>query len=80
MRHITNLVLPGGLFVTAALRRSRGYVVGGKSFPSANVDETDMEAVLARDFTQRVVEVRHLDQHAAQGYSGIVLARARRNV
>jgi hypothetical protein len=80
MRHITGLVLPGGLFVTAALRRSRGYVVGGKSFPSANVDETDMDAVLAREFTQRVVEVRHLDQHAAQGYSGIVLAWGRRDV
>ncbi len=39
MRHITGLVRPGGLFVTAALRRSTGYVVGGRTFPSANVDE-----------------------------------------
>ena len=79
MRHITGLVRPGGLFVTAALRRSRGYVVGGRTFPSANVDEHDLDAVLADEFAERAVEVRHLDQHAAQGYSGIVLAWGRRN-
>jgi NNMT/PNMT/TEMT family len=80
MRHITDLVLPGGLFVTAALRRSRGYVVGERTFPSANIDEHDLDAVLARDFAERAVEVRHLDQHSAQGYAGIVLAWGRRNV
>ena len=79
MRNITGLVAPGGLFVTAALRRSRGYVVGGRTFPSANVDERDFDAVLADDFAERAVEVRHLDQHAAQGYEGIVLAWGRRN-
>jgi hypothetical protein len=79
MRHITGLVLPGGLFVTAALRRSQGYIVGGRTFPSANVDEHDLDAVLAEDFTERSIEVRHLDQHASQGYSGILLARGRRN-
>ena len=31
----------GGTFMTAALRRSRGYLVGGKPFPSANIDEDD---------------------------------------
>jgi NNMT/PNMT/TEMT family protein len=80
MRHITGLVRPGGLFVTAALRRSRGYVVGGRSFPSANVDEDDIDAVLAPHFAERSVEVRHLDAHRAQGYSGIVLAWGRRSL
>ena len=78
MRHITGLVRPGGLFVTAALRRSTGYVVGGRTFPSANVDESDLEAVLARDFQDVTVSTRALTEHRSQGYSGIVLAAARR--
>jgi len=78
MRHISGLVQPGGLFVTAALRRSTGYVVGGRTFPSANVDETDLEAVLARDFDDVTVSTRALAEHESQGYSGIVLGVARR--
>ena len=46
MRRITGLVRPGGTLMTAALRRSRGYRVGGKTFPSPDVDENDMRAVL----------------------------------
>ena len=42
MRNIAGLVAPGGLFITAALRRCSGYVVGGKVFPSACVDEDDL--------------------------------------
>ena len=33
MRHIAGLVRPGGVFITAALRRSRSYLVGGKHVP-----------------------------------------------
>ena len=65
------------LFVTAALRRCRDYVVGGKRFPSADVDEHDLRAVLAPRFAHATVEARRLAEHAAQGYSGIVLAWAR---
>ncbi len=46
MARIAGLVRPGGTLLTAALRRSRGYLVGGKTFPSPNVDENDMRAVL----------------------------------
>ena len=53
------------------------YLVGDKHFPSANVDERDLRRVLARGFSPRV-EVRHLEGHEAQGYSGIVLAAAPR--
>ena len=48
MANITDLVEPGGLFITAALRRCRSYLVGDKRFPSANVDEHDLQRVLAR--------------------------------
>jgi hypothetical protein len=77
MANITGLVGPGGLFLTAALRRCRSYLVGDKRFPSANVDEHDLRRVLAPGFSPRV-HVRKLRGHEAQGYSSIVLADARR--
>jgi hypothetical protein len=77
MRHISGLVEPGGLFITAALRRSRSYLVGGKQFPSAHVDEHDLRAVLEPDF-DCAIEVREVPEHARLGYAGIVLATARR--
>jgi hypothetical protein len=65
--------------VTSALCRCRSYLVGGKSFPSANVDEHDVMAALESAFGPRSssVEVRHLPEHSGQGYSSIVLASAR---
>jgi hypothetical protein len=77
MANIVDLVAPDGLFITSALRRCRSYLVGDKRFPSANVDEHDLRRVLERGFNPRV-EVRHLEGHEAQGYSGIVLAAAPR--
>ncbi|GAA3218914.1 guanitoxin biosynthesis pre-guanitoxin forming N-methyltransferase GntF [Dactylosporangium siamense] len=78
MRHITGLVEPGGLFVTSALRRCRGYTVAGRSFPSAGVDEHDLRAVLRPGFGSPSIEVRQVPQEASHGYGGIVLAAARR--
>jgi NNMT/PNMT/TEMT family protein len=79
MANITALVAPDGLFLTAALRRCRSYVVGDKRFPSANVDERDLRRVLTPGFSARV-QVRQLQGHEAQGYSSVVLADARRRV
>ena len=80
MRNIAGLVRPGGLFVTAALRHSTGYVVGGKTFPSACVDETDLRRVLEPDFDwdTGVLEVNDLSAHRSHGYTSIVLASVRR--
>ena len=82
MRHISGLVAPGGVFVTSALRRCRFYLVGGKPFPSANVDERDIRAVLDPDFDPATgsIETRALADHEAQGYEGIVLAWRRRRI
>ncbi len=77
MRHISGLVRPGGVFITAALRRSSSYLVGGKRFPSADVDEHDLRAVLEPDFDCEIV-VREVPEHARLGYAGIVLVRASR--
>ncbi|MET8089942.1 guanitoxin biosynthesis pre-guanitoxin forming N-methyltransferase GntF [Micromonospora sp. NPDC005220] len=81
MRHITDLVRPGGLFVTAALRRCRGYTVGGRTFPGADVDENDLRAVLRPEFgpLDGSIEVRQVAQELSHGYSAIVLCRARKH-
>jgi hypothetical protein len=80
MRNISGLVRPGGLFITAALRRARFYTVGGKRFPSANIDEHDLREVLASAFgpLDRELQARALDAQPEHGYEGIVLAAARR--
>jgi hypothetical protein len=64
--------------MTAALRRSRGYLVGGKTFPSPNVDENDLRAVLEPCFGREnlAIEVCELAEHGSHGYGSIVLARA----
>lgn len=81
MRHIAGLVEPGGLFITAALRRCSGYVVGGKVFPSACVDEEDLRRVLERDFDwdDGVIEVCDLsaDRMATQASSWHAYAESR---
>ncbi|MET7420168.1 guanitoxin biosynthesis pre-guanitoxin forming N-methyltransferase GntF [Dactylosporangium sp. NPDC005555] len=79
MRHITGLVEPGGLFVTAALRRCRGYTVGDRSFPSADVDEHDLRAVLRPGFAAPVIEVHRVPQQDTHGYAGIILAHCTAN-
>jgi selenocysteine lyase/cysteine desulfurase len=80
MRNITELVRPGGLFVGAALRRCRHYRVADKLFPSADVDERDVRAVLRPGFeaADATIEVRQVALGATHGYTAIVLCRARR--
>lgn len=80
MQRILALVGPGGLFITAALRRSNGYLVGGKRFPSPGIDETDLRAVLEAHCEHETlnVEVASLGSTGAKGYSSITLAHGRR--
>ena len=79
-RHIAGLVRPGGLFITSALRHSTGYLVGGKTFPSAYIDESDLRTVLESEFDwdDGIIDVRDLSEHRSQGYTSILLARARK--
>ncbi len=80
MKRIAGLVRPGATLLTASLGRSRGYLVGGKTFPSPNVDENDMRAVLEPCFGRAnvTIEACELAEHGSHGYASIVLARARR--
>ena len=79
MQRIAGLVRPGGMLLVAALRRSHGYVVDGKTFPSANVDEADLQKVLEPRFGRgdMTVKVCKMDGPGSKGYSGVVLACAR---
>jgi hypothetical protein len=78
MQRIAGLVRPGGMLLAAALRRSHGYVVDGKTFPSADVDETDLQAVLEPRFGRGnlAIQACKFNGAAAKGYSGVVLACA----
>ncbi len=66
--------------VMAALQRARWYTVGGRRFPSADVDVEDLRDALRPDFEVDAgsFEVRQLPEHRSQGYAGIVLASIRR--
>jgi hypothetical protein len=77
MQRIASLVRPGGLLVVAALRRCHGYHVGGRTFPSADIDEADLRAVLAALAIDVHVEAHPLPEQALHGYRGILLARCR---
>jgi hypothetical protein len=78
MRNIGSLVAPGGVCITAALRRAAHYQVGAKRFPSANIDEADMRSALEEGAGLRIVALQtaSVPEHRAQGYEGIILAAA----
>lgn len=78
MHRIAGLVKPGGMLLVAALRRSRGYIVGGKTFPSADIEEADLQAVLEPRFGRGnlTIQACRLVGPATKGYSGVVLACA----
>ncbi len=79
MHRIAALVPPGGLLVVAALRRAHGYRVGGRVFPSANLDAADLRHVLTPSFPDLRVETRTLPTQERHGYGGILLARGHRS-
>lgn len=80
LSNIASLVAPGGTFIIAALRNARFFTVGPNRFPSANIDESDLQSVLASHFDPLPIEVNVVDvpEHSSQGYSSILLAVARK--
>jgi hypothetical protein len=79
MHNILGLPRPGGLFMMAALRRCRGYAVGPRNFPSAGIDEYDVECVLALHgygAHERHIEVARFAAGPLHGHEGIVLVAA----
>ncbi len=80
IENIASLVEPGGLFIVTCLRNATFYKAKHSFFPSANVDEKLLGSVLIRNFIPDTVEitVKHLPNHADQGYTGIIMATARK--
>ena len=79
LRNILRLLAPGGLFITAALRRCRAYHVGPQRFACANIDEHDLAAALYESGVapaQLQVEVRPVGLRERLGYDSIILASA----
>ncbi len=78
MRRIAGLVRPGGVLLVAALHRATWYEVGGRRFPSADIDAADMRDVLEPALDVAALEVHPVPGCARLGYRGIILARAHR--
>ena len=79
MKRIISLVRPGGTFVTAALRTCKGYQIGGKTFPGANVTEEDLYDVLLSSFDGVNIEIKTYECEGTltKGYTAIILAYAK---
>ena len=76
MANVLDRVEPGGLLLTAMLRRSHGYRVGDVTFASADVDEGDLRRLVRARWgtVDGAVEVHQLRDQPDHGYAGIVLA------
>jgi hypothetical protein len=77
MRNIASLLAPSGLLLVAALRRCSSYVVGQRSFPAANIDESDLASIY-RELGMLNVEIDavNLSDRTPLGFSSILLASA----
>jgi hypothetical protein len=80
MGHVLDRVEPGGLLLTAMLRRSHGYRIGATMFPSADVDEGHLRRLVRARWgaVEGTIEVHELSDQLDHGYGGIVLAAVRR--
>ncbi|MER2509746.1 MAG: hypothetical protein ABTQ27_13470 [Amaricoccus sp.] len=68
----------GGRLLVPALRRARGDHLGGRTFPSANLDATDPRRTLTPFVPDLQIETRRPPTQARHGYGGILLTRGRR--
>jgi hypothetical protein len=83
MRNVFGLLEPGGSFVLLALRGCKGYRVGDRWFPGANIQLSDWKAELLSchaDVAHLEVAEHELPSHVGQGYAGILLACGRTSV
>jgi hypothetical protein len=81
MRHLFNVVAPGGTLILSALHDTARYEVGARSFPSAQITENDMYAVFkAGHFVQETLDLRVVPvaEWAAEGFESILVVRAQK--
>jgi hypothetical protein len=81
MRRLFRLVEPGGTLILAALHNATQYTVGTRYFPSAQVTEHDLSAVLRdENFDEATLDLRvvPVTEWAADGFERIIIARAQK--
>jgi hypothetical protein len=82
MRNVLSTLHEGGLVIMFALHRCRAYKVGDRMFPGADLSREDMtESLIANGFDRASVDVQVVPcpDNAAYGYSGILMASARKS-
>ncbi|WP_327290186.1 SCO2525 family SAM-dependent methyltransferase [Streptomyces sp. NBC_01198] len=80
LRSFAECLVPGAPFAAAFMESSRGYTVGGASFPACSVGQDEVRAALG-DYAEpdlRIDLVTFTDAPLRDGYSGMILACGRR--
>lgn len=77
MHNISNLVAPTGKLLVAALKKCKSYRVGNNFFPSANIDEGDLENLFDDSFikSEQKIESCNTESCAEQGFENLLFAR-----
>lgn len=81
MRNVVSTLAPGGLLILHALHRCRGYKVGERTFPGADLSVDDLRgALLAGGFDPGSLDIQVVPtpDNAPYGYSGILVASGRK--
>jgi hypothetical protein len=83
MTNIANLVEPGGRLLISALRNAEYYRVGDRLFPSAMVNEDDVEAFyLSLNFIPDSLDIRvdNTPALSVEGFDSIILASGKKRI
>ncbi|MFT3906392.1 MAG: guanitoxin biosynthesis pre-guanitoxin forming N-methyltransferase GntF [Steroidobacteraceae bacterium] len=81
MRNVMSMLAPGGLLIIHALHGCKAYKVGERMFPGADLSLDDMVESLSENGCARAdcdVQLVHCPDNAVYGYSGILMAAARK--
>lgn len=82
MNNMLTLLANRGTLLLTALRKCKTYNVGKMSFPSANIDEIDVEDALLRNgFKKENISIQICDAPdcADEGFSGLIFVRAEKS-
>lgn len=81
MRNVLSTLHEGGLLILHALHRCKAYKVGERMFPGADLSADDLyESLLENGFDRSSIDVQVVPcpENAVYGYSGILMASARK--
>jgi hypothetical protein len=76
-RRLVNLVEPGGLYVTTAIRNGQFWGTGGEHFSAVTLTSADLTDAYSR-LGLSVAICREVDLAARPGYDGILMIAGKR--